>query len=428
MFDSCFYSIGRLKLGIINVKETSLRVRREWVNGQWVQPESYLYVEQPLKQRKMDEAPSIRNEVEVYSLYHRGWIPATILGSVGNKIEVEAWMKKYNETKMWRLYLDVSRMRPRPSMNKDNNWIFRENESVEVLEVNGCWQKGEIWEVHGTGKNLFYSIKAMCEDCIKLYIVSKTEVRVRRKWVGGKWSSSSFEQVSTNDGKGVQASNSKGDHHEEDEFVDTSGEGREFTISAIKEGDTKVGPTLINAHSMLVDGQEKSVEIVIKQGTEVEGISQAPEGYKIPANVAYTFDLICTRYGDIFRNCTVEENLRKLWTIELCGVVHQMEATTYESVSEDMINKWYEVCLGHKELKIDNEWLMNRIGEVKEVVKARMDVLELKNSEKKIIDEIIKIDVECEQLLCKRRKLIEEVRSYERKMKTMTKCHVLGRE
>ncbi|KAJ4976984.1 hypothetical protein NE237_002090 [Protea cynaroides] len=117
----------------------------------------------------MEEVHSIGAKVEVYNLYHEGWIPRTIFVSVGNQIEVEMKIEKK------RLYVDVSRVRPRLLAEKDNNRIFKENE-VEVFEKNNCWVKGEIWEVHATRRYLFYFVKDNVNDSIDVPLVSKSKV------------------------------------------------------------------------------------------------------------------------------------------------------------------------------------------------------------------------------------------------------------
>ncbi|XP_042519672.1 uncharacterized protein LOC122093401 isoform X2 [Macadamia integrifolia] len=191
------YCVSHPRLGYINVKESEIRICQNWENGQGFQPSSALNMAPPLKRRKMEETHSlIGAEVEVYSFYHDGWITGTIVGSVGNQIEVEAEIGR----KLWRITVDACRIRSRPAAERENNRIFKENEVVEVQDYNGVWKKGEIWEVHhGTSwKNLFYTIKVVdYENDMVISTVSKSQVRVRRKWVEENWTDSCIEQHSS---------------------------------------------------------------------------------------------------------------------------------------------------------------------------------------------------------------------------------------
>ncbi|XP_042485146.1 protein AGENET DOMAIN (AGD)-CONTAINING P1-like isoform X2 [Macadamia integrifolia] len=189
------YCVSHPRMGYINVEESEIRICQKWENGQGFQPSSALNMAPPLKRRKMEETHSlIGAEVEVYSFYRDGWITGTIVGSVGNQIEVEAEIRR----ELWRITVDACRIRSRPAAERENNRIFKENEVVEVQDDNGVWKKGEIWEVHhGTSwKNLFYTIKVVdVFDILKG--VSKSRIRVRPKWVEENWTDSSFEQHSS---------------------------------------------------------------------------------------------------------------------------------------------------------------------------------------------------------------------------------------
>ncbi|XP_042487790.1 protein AGENET DOMAIN (AGD)-CONTAINING P1-like, partial [Macadamia integrifolia] len=194
-----YYCVSHPRLGYINVEESEIRICQKWENGQGFQPSSALNMAPPLKRRKMEETRSlIGAEVEVYSFYHDGWITVTKVGSVGNQIEVEAEIYR----KLWRITVDACRIRSRPAAERENNRIFKENEVVEVRLSDSCvWMKGEIWEVHhGTSwNNLFYTIKVVVDydNHMELLTVSKSQVRVRRKWVEENWTDSCIEQHSS---------------------------------------------------------------------------------------------------------------------------------------------------------------------------------------------------------------------------------------
>ncbi|XP_042497635.1 protein AGENET DOMAIN (AGD)-CONTAINING P1-like [Macadamia integrifolia] len=191
-----YYCVSHPSLGYINVEETEIRICQKWENGQRFQPSSALNMAPPLKRRKMEDAHSlIGAEVEVYSFYHNGWITVTKLGSVGNQIEVEAKIRR----KLWRITVDACRIRSRPAAERENNRIFKENEVVEVrLFDSNVWKKGEIWEVHhGTSwNNLFYTIKVVDYLYeVVIHKVSKSQVRVRQKWMEENWTDSCIEQI-----------------------------------------------------------------------------------------------------------------------------------------------------------------------------------------------------------------------------------------
>ncbi|KAJ4975904.1 hypothetical protein NE237_001010 [Protea cynaroides] len=159
MFDinARFYTISHPKLGMINVKESCLRVHKEWDDGTWIQLGSASYMEQVMKKNKnkMEEVHSTGADVEVYSLYHKGWISGSILESVGNQVEIEMKLEKK------RLYVDASRLRPQLSMQKDNSQLFVENEVVEAFEKNNCWIKGKIWQANDARGTFFILSRRM---------------------------------------------------------------------------------------------------------------------------------------------------------------------------------------------------------------------------------------------------------------------------
>ncbi|XP_042485139.1 uncharacterized protein LOC122065399 isoform X2 [Macadamia integrifolia] len=125
-------------------------------------------------------------------------------------------------------------------------------------------------------------------------------------------------------------------------------------------------------------------------------------------------DSICNRYGDIFKRCIItRKDTRRLMLDQMCEVIQQIQATTYENISEAKMTEWYEVCFDHNSVKIKNEWLMSSVKELINCFEGKIAVetkiLKLQNSVKeKIESEIRKIDLMMDPSYSKWRKRADE--------------------
>ncbi|KAJ4976512.1 hypothetical protein NE237_001618 [Protea cynaroides] len=163
--------------------------------------------------------------------------------------------------------------------------------------------------------------------------------------------------------------------------------------------------------------QENQQVDVERYKTPIDVVEEITQGnqqvdVQVSTNETSTFDLICSRYGDVFRNCiVVGENARRFFSGQMCEVVQQMQVTTYDNTSKDMIDKWYEICSDHKAVKIENQWLMSRIEQIKKEIDAKMDAEQLLSKRRKL-------DAECEQILSNRSKLDAEYEQLRKKLKS----------
>ncbi|XP_043692655.1 uncharacterized protein LOC122643085 [Telopea speciosissima] len=142
--------------------------------------------------------------------------------------------------------------------------------------------------------------------------------------------------------------------------------------------------------------------LFVSEATKYEKVQA---GYMIPVSLSHTFDSICSHHGDIFKNCFIKrKDTRSLLIVQMCKIVQQIRSTNYENISEAMIAEWDEACSDHNSMKIENEWLMRSVKELKNCLKekmtAKMEILKLENRVKeKIKNEIRKIRLDDDETI-----------------------------
>ncbi|KAJ4975817.1 hypothetical protein NE237_000923 [Protea cynaroides] len=176
------------------LSRSEVRVRREWVDGEWVDP--LIKSRDSSTETAALQRLGIGAKVEIFLDFMGGWKLATIEGFQGNQIKVRnrVWsLIKGCHHKINQFY-DVSLVRPQPPEINYKKITFNLHQEVEVcLSYNSndddfkSWYVGEVLEIYSqmlSRKIISYTIS---HPKVGMINASQQCVRVRREWVDDKW-------------------------------------------------------------------------------------------------------------------------------------------------------------------------------------------------------------------------------------------------